>query len=91
MIFRPFLAVALVGALAGVACTRASATVATPLPTTAASSPSAAPSPSAGSVPAETPDPAPVLPQGTFVARSRTPWLSIWRGPTTDAGKRWSF
>ena len=38
-----------------------------------------------------TPDPERVLPDGTFVARSKTPWLTIWRGPSTDAGKRWAF
>jgi lipoprotein-anchoring transpeptidase ErfK/SrfK len=32
-----------------------------------------------------------VLPHGTFVARSHTPTLSIWRGPSTSAGKHWTF
>ena len=35
--------------------------------------------------------PGPVLPRGTFVARSRTPNLQIWNGPSTSAGRRWAF
>ncbi len=89
---RRFLALALVGALAGVACTGASATPPATPSASAASSPAAvSSSPAAGSVLAETSDPGPVLPRGTFVARSRTPWLTIWRGPSTDAGKRMAF
>jgi lipoprotein-anchoring transpeptidase ErfK/SrfK len=86
MTSRRLLALALLGALAGVACTGASAR---PVATV---SPSATVSPPvAGSVLVETPDPGPVLPNGTFVARSRTSWLTIWRGPSTDAGKRFAF
>jgi lipoprotein-anchoring transpeptidase ErfK/SrfK len=85
VISRRFLAVALVGVLAGVACTRASATPPATAPVSVATSPAAR----AGLV--ETSEPQPVLPKGTFVARSRTPWLTIWRGPSTEAGKRWAF
>jgi lipoprotein-anchoring transpeptidase ErfK/SrfK len=79
---------ALVGMLAGVSCTRASAT---DPPVVAAPSRAAAPSPVAPVTPAGPPPPAPVLPKGTFAARSKTPWLTIWKGPSTDAGKRWAF
>ena len=85
MISRRVLAVALVGALAGVACTSASATPPATAPRVAATS--QAPR----IVSAKTADPGPVLPRGTFVAESRTRWLTIWRGPSTDAGKRWAF
>lgn len=84
MISRRLLAASLVGVLAGVACTRASAT----LPATA---PTRVPSPPpARVVQVKSADPAPVLPAGTFVARSRTPSLTIWHGPST-AGKPWTF
>ena len=33
----------------------------------------------------------PVLPKGTFVARSKTPNLTIWRRPTIASGQRFSF
>jgi lipoprotein-anchoring transpeptidase ErfK/SrfK len=82
---RPFLALIVLSALAGAACTGASATPPAATPTIAASSQAALP------VMAEPADPGPVLPRGTFVARSRTPWLTVWRGPSTDAGKRWTF
>ena len=85
MTFRRSLALIVVGALAGVACTRASATPPAPSPTIPASSPSPV------SVVAQAPDPDPVLPDGTFVARSKTKWLTIWRGPSEDAGKRYAF
>ena len=83
---RRLIAYALVGMLAGVSCTRASAT-----PPVVAAPPSVAPSPAAPAALAEAQDPGPVLPNGTFVARSKTRWLTIWRGPSTDAGKRWAF
>ncbi len=35
--------------------------------------------------------PGPVLPKGSFVVRSKTPNLMIWRGPSTDAGQRFTF
>jgi lipoprotein-anchoring transpeptidase ErfK/SrfK len=82
---RRLLAVALVGALAWAAWSTASATPPPSAPRIAATS--AAPRIAA----ARTTDPGPVLPPGTFVAQSRTPWLTIWRGPSRDAGKRWSF
>ena len=81
---RPF-ALLLVAALAAVACSRTVARDVAPVRVAAA-----APSPS----PAADPDPAalgPVLPHGTFVARSRTQNLTIWRGPATSSGRRWSF
>ncbi len=85
MISRRFVAVALVGALAGVACSAATATPPAPAPSSGSS-------PVANPVLAETtPDPGPVLPKGTFVARSKTPWLTIWKGPSTEAGKRWAL
>ena len=31
----------------------------------------------------------PVLPRGTFAARSRARWLDVWGGPDADAGVRW--
>lgn len=87
VISRRLLALAVVSMLAGAACSGASAT-----PPDLASTPTkAAPSPAAHTMHAKAPDPAPVLPKGTFVAQSRTQWLTIWRGPSTDAGKRWSF
>lgn len=86
MISRRLLAVALVSALAWVAYTPASATS-----PDAAPAPKAAASPAAGPVSGDTADPGPVLPKGAFVARSRTSWLTIWRGPSTDDGARWSF
>jgi lipoprotein-anchoring transpeptidase ErfK/SrfK len=85
VISRRVLAIALVGALAGVACTRASADP----PPTAPTSLSA--SPVAHLARAEAPEPPPVLPKGTFVARSRTPWLTVWPGPSVDSGKHESF
>jgi lipoprotein-anchoring transpeptidase ErfK/SrfK len=88
---RPLLAVALVSVLAGGACTRASATLPATAPTSAATRPAAESSPAAHSTLARRLDPAPVLPRGTFIARSRTPWLTIWRGPSTDAGTLWGF
>ncbi len=83
---RRLIAYALVGMLAGVSCTRASAN-----PPVVAAPPSVAPAPAAPVALADTPDPGPVLPKGTFVARSKTRWLTIWRGPSADAGKRWAF
>ncbi len=85
MLPRRLLALAVVSALAGVACTSASATP----PATARVGVAA--SPAAHAVMADTPAPGPVLPKGTFVARSKTRWLTIWRGPSTKAGKRWAF
>ena len=87
MTFRRSFALIVVGTLAGVACTRASATAPEPSP----SVPVASPSPSPVSVVAQAPKPDPVLPNGTFVARSNTEWLTIWRGPSVDAGKRYAF
>ncbi|MEO8423782.1 MAG: L,D-transpeptidase [Actinomycetota bacterium] len=84
MVLRRLLILALIGAL-GAACVRASATLREAAPTSVVSSPAADP------VSAETSDPEPVLPKGTFAARSRTQWLTIWKGPSTVAGKRWSF
>ena len=78
----------MVGALAWVAFAPASATS----PDSAAAVAEAAASPSAHPERAETADTGgPVLPKGSFVARSRTSWLTIWRGPSTEAGKRGSF
>ena len=85
MTFRRSLALLVVGTLAGVACTRASATPSAPSPTIAASSPAPV------SVAAQAADPGPVLPDGRFVARSNTKWLTIWRGPSEEAGKRYAF
>jgi lipoprotein-anchoring transpeptidase ErfK/SrfK len=85
VITRRLVAAALVGALAGVACTSASATPPNTPPTSVISSPAAR------SGQAKATDPGPVLPKGTFVAKSRTPWLTIWRGPSADAGKRFAF
>src|SRR5580765_6536872 len=83
---RRFITYALVGLLAGVSCTRASAT-----PPVVAAPPSVAPSPAVPVAADEPQGPGPVLPNGTLVARSKTHWLTIWRGPSTDAGKRWAF
>ncbi len=85
MTSRRSLAFAVVVALAGVACTSASATPPAAAPVSAAASPAAR------AVMADTPASGPVLPKGTFVARSKTRWLTIWRGPSADAGKRWAF
>jgi lipoprotein-anchoring transpeptidase ErfK/SrfK len=85
---RRTLALIVVGTLAGVACTRASAIPPAASPASPAVSVSA---PAPVSVAAQAPDPKPVLPDGTFVARSKTEWLTIWRGPSVDAGKRYSF
>jgi lipoprotein-anchoring transpeptidase ErfK/SrfK len=82
---RRVLAIAVVSALAGVACSSASATP------TATARVSVVPSPAARAVMADTPKTGPVLAKGTFVARSKTRWLTIWRGPSTAAGKRWAF
>lgn len=60
------------------------------------------PAPKAGAAPAASTRPATsvqndasaprrVLPKGTFVARSKTPNLAIWKGPSTAAGRRFSF
>lgn len=85
MIARRSLVLIVVGTFAGVACTRASATP--PAPSHAAPvSP-----PASVAVAAPTPDLQPVLPNGTFVARSNTKWLTIWRGPSVEAGKRYAF
>lgn len=78
---RPF-ALVLVAALAAAACSRGVATDVTPAQVVAAHSPAAEPDPVALG---------PVLPHGTFVARSRTPNLTIWRGPATSSGRKWTF
>lgn len=83
MTLRRLLALAVIAALAGSACT-------SPI-STASLSPSAAPSPVSETAPVDAPGPGPVLPRGTFVARSRTANLTVWRGPSTSAGRRWSF
>lgn len=82
---RRLVAVALVVALGGVACTQAAAT--------APRSPAASVVPSPASIVTDpsTSGPGPVLPSGTFVARSRTPKLQIWNGPPTSASRRWLF
>jgi lipoprotein-anchoring transpeptidase ErfK/SrfK len=49
-------------------------------------SPSAPPAVAVAAVP-----PGPVLPKGTFVVRSKTPNLTIWRRPTIASGQRFSF
>ena len=49
-------------------------------------SPAAPPTVAVGAVP-----PGPVLPKGTFVVRSKTPNLTIWRRPTVASGQRFSF
>lgn len=86
MTVRRSLALIVVGTLAGVACTRASATPPASRPAVTVSPPAPV------SVAAQAPDPGPVLPEkGTFVARSNTEWLTIWRGPSVDAGKRSAF
>jgi lipoprotein-anchoring transpeptidase ErfK/SrfK len=82
---RRLLALIAVCALAGVGCTRASATPPAP------PSPSVVSAPTVSSPLFENSDPGPVLPKGSFVARSKTQWLTIWRGPSTEAGKRWAF
>jgi lipoprotein-anchoring transpeptidase ErfK/SrfK len=66
-----------------------SGAVATPLASPAAQEAT----PVASSVPA-VPVPVsvePVLPKGTFVARSKSPNLTIWRRPTIASGQRFSF
>lgn len=78
---RPFVLL-LVVALAAAACSRVVAADVTPAQVVAAQSPAAEPDPLALG---------PVLPQGTFVARSRTPNLTIWRGPATSSGRKWTF
>ena len=79
-----------VAALSAVACSSAVAThvepAATPAP--AFSPPAFSPPPVVEPEPVA---PGPVLPPGTFVARSRTPNLTIWRGPSTSSGRRWPF
>ena len=79
---RPF-ALLLLAALAAVACSRAEAT-----DVARASSTVSSPSPSVEPVRVAL---GPVLPHGTFVARSRTPNLTIWRGPATSTGRKWTF
>ena len=76
---------ALVLALAGVACTQAVATAPAPPAVSVVASPV-----SNVTDPAKA-GPGPVLPSGTFVARSRTPKLQIWNGPPTSASRRWVF
>ena len=83
---RRLAAVALVFAL-GVACTRA--------PDTAAPSSSpaafAVPSPVSNAADPVKAGPGPVLPRGTFVARSRTPNIAVWNGPSTSSDRRFVF
>ncbi len=88
---RRLLAIAVIGALAGAACTGASASPPASAPPAAAAPAGVAASPAPHVVLAESSQTRPVLPKGTFIARSRTRWLTIWRGPSTEAGKRWSF
>jgi L,D-transpeptidase catalytic domain len=85
MTLRRSLALIVVGTLAGTACTRASASPPAPRPTITASSPAPV------AVAVQAPGPGPVLPEGRFVARSHTKWLTIWRGPSEEAGKRFAF
>jgi lipoprotein-anchoring transpeptidase ErfK/SrfK len=85
MTFRRSLSIVVVGTLAGVACTRASATPPPSSPVITVSSPAPV------SVAAQAPDPGPVLPDGRFVALSKTKWLTIWRGPSEEAGKRYAY
>ena len=83
MTLRRILFAATIVALAGTACTRAVAT--TPSP--------AAPSPSPREVTvlADPPAPDPVLPKGTFVARSRALQLTIRREPSIAAHERFAL
>src|ERR1700741_257311 len=73
------------GTLAGVACTRAAATAPPVSPVVSKSSPAPV------SVAATAPGPGPGPPGGTVVGPSKTKWLTIWRGPSADAGKRYAF
>ena len=82
---RRLLVAASVVAFAASACTHAVAT------TVASGSPSPSPSPRAVAALADPPGPATVLSKGTFVARSRSPQLTIWRRPSTSEGKRGAF
>lgn len=79
-------------AVAGAACSRATATQ--PRPTVQAVAPTPAVQAAAEGSPApvvEITEPPPVLPRGTFVARSKTPKLTIWRGPSTSTRRRFAF
>lgn len=85
MTIRRSFALLAVTALAAVACSRVVAADVERASTAAAAS---RPSPAVQTDPVA---PDPVLPGGTFVARSLTPNLKIWRGPATSSGRRWSF
>lgn len=82
---RPF-ALLLVTTLAAAACSRGVAVDVTPARVVATAASSASPAAEANPAGID-----PVLPHGTFVARSRTPSLTIWHGPATSSGRRWSF
>ena len=84
---RRTIAILFVTALVAAACSRSIATS----PTPKVLAPSAPPAPPVTSVQNQASGPGPVLPRGTFVARSKTPDLTIWKGPSTAAGRRFSF
>lgn len=79
-------------AVGAAACSRS--TTAPPEPTVQAVAPAPSLQAAAPGSPApvvESTEPGPVLPKGTFVARSRTPKLTIWRGPSTKSDRRFAF
>jgi lipoprotein-anchoring transpeptidase ErfK/SrfK len=80
---RRLLLAVTIAALAGTACNRATTTAPSPV--------APSPSPREVTVLADPPRADAVLSKGTYVARSRTPQLTIWRGPSRSAGIRWSF
>ena len=78
------IAVLALSALVAAACSGAAAVDRGPSPSAGLAAPSVA----ATTQPAAS---GRVLPKGTFVARSRTPNLMIWRGPSSDSGQRFTF
>lgn len=85
MTTRRLLAIALVGALGGGACTQAAATPPVRSPSNVSPTPATAP------VQVKAAEPGPVLPNGTFVAHSKTRSITVWPGPSTSSGKHGAF
>ena len=81
------IAILFVTALVAAACSRS---IATSPRLKATAAPASSPSP-ATSVQNDHSAPSRVLPRGTFVARSKTPNVMIWKGPSMAAGRRFSF
>lgn len=89
---RGWIAALALVAVGGVACSGPAAAPLEPAVQAVAPTP-AVPVAEFGSSPpeAEVAEPGPILPKGTFVARSKTPKLTIWRGPSTSTRRRFAF